>query len=202
MAIWISSNIDIGRSLNSRDSFARPGPILSPSTISFDLHAKTAEEIDLEKCNFRNLGSSVTLTWDRVEVTLVRISGWGLSTHQIRSKSEKLLWTYSKPEFQSTTSLPSNDLKIIHFTLWKVRRMIFVYVWSIMQIVFRQSTSVTMILTLQPTKTVISWLLRTNRYSNIIKLSDRITKDQDTVFIHVVTLCAKSCSLSWQRTLT
>ena len=61
-------------------------------TISFELHAKTAEEIDLEKCNFCNFGRSVTLilTLDRVEVTLVRISGPGLLTHQIRSKSEKL----------------------------------------------------------------------------------------------------------------
>jgi len=49
-----------------------------------------AEETDLEKYNFRNFLSSVTLTLDRVEVTLVRISGRGLRTHQIRSKSEKL----------------------------------------------------------------------------------------------------------------
>ena len=51
-----------------------------------------AEEVDLEKCTFRNFGSSVTftLTLDRVEVTLVRISGRGLPTHQIRWKSEKL----------------------------------------------------------------------------------------------------------------
>ena len=104
MAIWISSNIDIGRSLNSRDSFPRwkfknlaptscsPGPILWPSTISFELLAEMAEEIDLEKCTFRNFGSSVTLTstLDRVEVTLVRICGRGLPTHQIRWKSEKL----------------------------------------------------------------------------------------------------------------
>jgi len=34
-----------------------------------------AEEIDLEKCTFRNFGSSVTLTLDRVEVILVRICG-------------------------------------------------------------------------------------------------------------------------------
>jgi len=36
-----------------------------------------AEEIDLEKCKFRNFGSSVTLTltFDRVEVKLVRMSG-------------------------------------------------------------------------------------------------------------------------------
>jgi len=61
-----------------------------------------AQEIDLEKCNFRNFRSSVTLilTLDRVEVTLVRIRGQGLPTHQIRLKLEKLfvdrqtyLWT-------------------------------------------------------------------------------------------------------------
>jgi len=66
------------------------------TTISFELYAKTAEEIDLEKCNFRNFGSSVTLTLDRVEVTLVHIRGGGLPTHQIRLKSEKLfvdVWT-------------------------------------------------------------------------------------------------------------
>ena len=106
MAIWISSNIDIGRSLNSRDSFPRwkfknraptscsQGPILWPPAISFELHAEMAEEIDLEKCTFRNFGRSVTLTLtlDRVEVTLVRICGRGLPTHQIRWKSEKKLF--------------------------------------------------------------------------------------------------------------
>jgi len=50
-----------------------------------------AEETNLEKCNFQNFRSSVTLTLDRVEVILARISGQGLLTHQIRSKSEKLL---------------------------------------------------------------------------------------------------------------
>jgi len=49
-----------------------------------------AEEIDLEKCTFLNFGSSVTLTLDRVEVTLVRIRGRGLPIHQIRWKSKKL----------------------------------------------------------------------------------------------------------------
>jgi len=29
-----------------------------------------AEEIDIEKCNFQNFRSSVTLTLDRIEVTL------------------------------------------------------------------------------------------------------------------------------------
>jgi len=51
--------------------------------------------MDLEMCPFRNFGSSVTLTLtltltlDRIEVTLVRICGRGLPTHQIRWKSEK-----------------------------------------------------------------------------------------------------------------
>jgi len=67
MAIWILSNIDIGRSLNSRDSFPRwkfknraptrcsPGPILWPTTISFELHAEMDEEIDLEMCSYGQL---------------------------------------------------------------------------------------------------------------------------------------------------
>jgi len=51
-----------------------------------------AEEIDIEKCNFWNFRSLVTLilTLDRVEVILVHISGRGLATHRIRLKSEKL----------------------------------------------------------------------------------------------------------------
>ena len=93
--------MDIWRSLNSRDSFpgrkfknrapasCSPGPVLSSLTITFELHAKTAEEIDLEKCTSRNFGSSVTLTLDRVEVTLVCICGQGQPTHEIRWKSEK-----------------------------------------------------------------------------------------------------------------
>jgi len=33
----------------------RPGPILSTSSISFELHAKVAEEIDLETCSYGQL---------------------------------------------------------------------------------------------------------------------------------------------------
>jgi len=66
-------------------------PCYHYQTISFELHAKMAEEIDVEKCNFRNFTSSVTLTLDRVKVILLHISGRGLRTRQIRSKSEKLL---------------------------------------------------------------------------------------------------------------
>ena len=95
--------MDIWRSLNSRDSFpgrkfknwaptnCSPGPVLSPPTITFELHAEMAEEIDLEKCTFRNFVSSVTLTLtlDQVEVTLVCICSQGLPTHQIT-------WKYGK----------------------------------------------------------------------------------------------------------
>ena len=83
MAIWISWNIDIPRSLNSRDSFlkrkfdnrarasCRLGPVLSRSTISFELHAKMVEQIDIEKCNFRQCSQpmTLTLTLDRAKVT-------------------------------------------------------------------------------------------------------------------------------------
>jgi len=76
--------------------------------MSFELHAKTVEEIDLEKCNFRNFGRIVTLTLtlDRVEVMLVRICGGGLPTHQIKPKSEKLFVDVrtDTSEFQSTRS--------------------------------------------------------------------------------------------------
>jgi len=106
--------------MNSRDSFPRwkfknraptscsPGPILWPPTISFELNAEMAEEIDLEKCTFRKFGSSVTLTLDRVEVTLVSICGRGLPTHQIRWKLEKLFVDVrtDTPEFQSTRPSP------------------------------------------------------------------------------------------------
>jgi len=72
-----------------------------------------AEEIDLEKCNFRNFRSSVTLTLtlDRVEVILVRISSrleayQVVPTHQIRSKSEKKTFCgrTDGPELQSIRS--------------------------------------------------------------------------------------------------
>jgi len=91
--------MDLGRRLSSRDSCRRgkftnraltsysTGPILSPLVISFELHAKMADEIDVEQCTFGNFGSFVTLTLtlDRVEVTLVPICDRGLPTHQIRS---------------------------------------------------------------------------------------------------------------------
>jgi len=72
-----------------------------------------AEEIDLENCNFRNFRSSVTLTSDRVNVILLRISGRGLSTYQIRWKSEKLFVDVRTdgPAFQSTRLSVGDVLK-------------------------------------------------------------------------------------------
>jgi len=67
VAIWMSWNIDIPWSMNCSDTFpwkifengaptgCRPGPILSMSTVSFELHAKVAEEIDLETCSYGQL---------------------------------------------------------------------------------------------------------------------------------------------------
>jgi len=57
--------------------------MLSLPTISFELSAKMAEEIDLEKCNFQNFSSPVTLTLDWVEVILVRISAGEVYPHFI-----------------------------------------------------------------------------------------------------------------------
>ena len=130
MTSWISWNIDIPRSVNSRDSCptrkfknqaptsCRPCPILSLPTVTFELHAKIAEEIDLEKRDFPNFRSSVTLTLHQVEVILVRICGRGLPINQIRSKLEKLFvdirtdgWTNTLEFSKSIRSLPSDNLK-------------------------------------------------------------------------------------------
>ena len=127
MAIGISWNMDIWRSLNSCDSFpgrkfrnwaltsCSPGPILSPPTIRFELNAKMVEEIDLEKCNFCNFGSSVTLTLtlDRVEVTLVHICGRGLPTHQIRKLCGRMYrWTHlSSNLLGHHRQWPKNDVQ-------------------------------------------------------------------------------------------
>jgi len=70
------------------------------------------EEIDLGKCTFHNFGSSVTLTLtlDRVEVTLVRIRGRGLPTHQIRWKLEKTFCGRTDGRTDGQTHLSSNLL--------------------------------------------------------------------------------------------
>jgi len=87
---------------NSHDSFPRRkfenraqascrlGPILSRPTIRFELYAKMAEEIDLENTIFAASEAPWPWHWPWIEVILVRMCGRGLSTHQSRSKSEKL----------------------------------------------------------------------------------------------------------------
>jgi len=131
MALWNSCNIDIWRSLNSCDcclrrkfknlalASCRLGSIVSWSTISFELpvRAKIAEEIDLEKCIFRNFRSSstLTLTLDRVKVTWMRVSGRVLPTHQIISKfgktfveGQKYVCTHGLTHLSSIRSIRSS----------------------------------------------------------------------------------------------
>ena len=96
-----------------------------------------AEEIDLKKYTFRNFGSSVTLTLtlDRVEVTLVRICGRGLPTHQSRWKSEKL---FVDVRTDGRTHLSSNllghrrgdDLKIEGVSFWTTAKCLILLIGS------------------------------------------------------------------------
>ena len=75
---------------NSKIGLQQVGSIKSSSTISFELHDKMAEEIDLENCNFRDSRSPVTLTLtlNRVEVKLIGISGRGTDLQSTRSKGK------------------------------------------------------------------------------------------------------------------
>ena len=88
------------------------------ATITAVLCLLTGEKESLS--NFRKFKSPVTLTLslDRVKV----ISGRGIPTHQIWSKSENFLWTYGWTDgracgrtdtldFQSIGSSPGDDLK-------------------------------------------------------------------------------------------
>jgi len=98
------------------------GPIQSPPTISFKLHAKTVEEIDVQKCNFRNFWSSVTLTltldrsrshWCAYLVKVyphTKLDG-NRKTFYGRTYGRTYGWT-DTPEFQSTRSLVGDDLKM------------------------------------------------------------------------------------------
>jgi len=91
--------------MNSRDSFPRwkfqnqpptscsPGPILWPPTISFELHAKMEEEIEVEKCTFRNFGSSVTLT---LTLTLDRVEVYPHT--KLDGNRKNFLWTYRRTD--------------------------------------------------------------------------------------------------------
>jgi len=104
MAVWISWNIDITWSLNSRDSFPRrifenrapisyrPGVILSPATISFELHAKMAEEIDLEMCCYGQL-SEVQIVRD-LDLDLGWVKVTSSYTVRVGLPACKITWLY------------------------------------------------------------------------------------------------------------
>jgi len=76
-----------------------------------------AEEIDLEKCNFRKISGpmTLTLTLDQIEVTLMHISGRGLPTHQTTSKSKKKLLvdvrTYGRTDGWTDTPYFSKSIR-------------------------------------------------------------------------------------------
>jgi len=117
--------MDIGRRLNSCDSYPRrkfknpapiscsTGPMLSPTAISFELHAKTAEKIDLEMCTFRNFGGSVTLTLtlDRVEVTLVCICVEVYPHTKFQATGQPMSQTQASDA--STSRLPRYEAKCV-----------------------------------------------------------------------------------------
>ena len=81
--------------------------MLWPPTISFELHAEMAEEIDLEKCTFRNFGSSVTLT---LTLTLDRVKV--ISTYAVYVGLPA--WTYGRTDVRTDgrTHRRCDDLKI------------------------------------------------------------------------------------------
>jgi len=123
MAIWILWNINIPRSLNSRDSFprrkfenqapksCRRGPILSLPTISFELQAKMAEEMDVVMCSFRQFLvvqklRDLDLRSGRCH-TCAHI--WSRSTYTPNEiEIGKFLWTYGR--MYGRTHLSSNLL--------------------------------------------------------------------------------------------
>jgi len=122
MAIWILSNIDIGQCLNSRDSFprrkvenraptsCRPGPILSTSNVTFELHTKVAEEIDVEMCSYGQLSElqmvrdlDLDLGWGHGHINIYstcRTSSMpnhvtvASGTTEIRPLEYREIWTY------------------------------------------------------------------------------------------------------------
>jgi len=116
MVLWKSCNVDILRSLKSRGSILRRkvknvapascsrGPILSQSIISFELCAKMAEEIYLEKCNFRKF-SEIQKPRD---LYLDLGSGQGhMSMHN----------TYSTTSVSNHVAVALSNTKIWHFEI-------------------------------------------------------------------------------------
>jgi len=81
---------------NRAPTSCSPGPILWPPTISFEVHAEMAKEIDLEKCTFRNFGSSVTLTFMvSIAVSKMGMINWSLWTMEWKSMASITTMLYS-----------------------------------------------------------------------------------------------------------
>jgi len=109
-------NIDIPWSLNSVDTFprrkfenrppisCRPGPILSMSTISFELHVKVAEEIDLEMCIYGQLS----------EVQMLRDLDLDLGSGQGHINIHSMCRTTSLPKHVTVAS-PTTEIRPFEF---------------------------------------------------------------------------------------
>jgi len=129
MAIWISWNIDIRQSLNCHHSFrrgkfwnrtlisCRTGPILWPSTISFELHVKVAEEIDVEICSYGQLS----------EVQMVRDLDVNLGSGQGHINIHSTCRTTSTPNH---VTVASRSTEIWPFECFEIST--FNEVWTLM----------------------------------------------------------------------
>jgi len=142
MASWISWNIDIRRNLNSRDSFpgrkfknlartsCRPGAIVSLSTTSFDVHAKVAEEINLEMCSYEQLS----------EVQMLRDLDLGSSQGHVNIYS--ICRTTRKPN-RVTVASRTTEIRPFEFrqisTLDKVWTLVIAFLEGNSKIVLRQA---------------------------------------------------------------
>jgi len=80
-----------------------------------------AEEIELEKCNFQNFRSPMTLTLDRV-IRHMCISHRPLSTYQISLKLEKLCrWTYGWTDGRTYWRMDISPSNVIRSTMpWQI----------------------------------------------------------------------------------
>ena len=117
--------MDIGQSVNSRDSFpgrkfknraptsCSPVPILSPPTITFELHAKTAEEIDLEMCIYGQL-SEVQMVRD-LDLDLDLGSGHGHVNIRSTCRTTSLPNDHAVPKYGRL-----NFLKYRHWTKFEL----------------------------------------------------------------------------------
>jgi len=140
VAIWMSWNIDIPWSMNCSDTFprkkfgnramtgCRPGPILSTTTVSFELHVKVAEEIDLETCSYGQLS----------EVQMVRDLDLDLGSGQGRINIHSTCRTTS-----TTVASRSAEIRPFEFreisTIGEVWTLVIAFLWGNSKIGLRQA---------------------------------------------------------------